>query len=216
MDSNQKFAVLAWLGRHRERLINYYLFVNIAGFILWQAYGIARSSGLNIIEVSFLLQNLVLAGVVLLRRDPIAIDNNLWHQAVALIAFFSGLAFMGREPSGGLLTQQLSTAVLLGSNILGILSLLHLGKSFGILIACREVRSSGVYRWVRHPMYTSDMMLRVGYAISHFSLLTLSLVLLSCACYIYRAMLEERFLRQQPDYRAYMERVNDRFIPGLF
>ncbi len=205
-----------WVVRHRERLINYYLFVNIAGFILWQAYGIARSSGLNVIEVSFLLQNLVLAGVVLLRKDPIAIDNNLWHQAVALIAFFSGLAFMGRTPTGGPMVQQLSTAVLLGSNLLGIFSLLHLGRSFGILIACREVRTGGVYSVIRHPMYASDMLLRVGYVISHFSPFTLALVILSSGCYIYRALLEERFLVEQPEYPAYMERVRYRFIPGVY
>jgi protein-S-isoprenylcysteine O-methyltransferase Ste14 len=216
MAKHQKTAWLDGLIRHRERLINYYLFINIAGFIAWQGYGIARSSGLNIIELSFLLQNLVLAAVVLLRKDPIAIDNNLWHQGVALIAFFSGLAFMGREPTGGALTQQLSTIILLSSNLLGILSLLHLGRSFGILIACREVRSSGVYRWARHPMYTSDMLLRVGYVISHFSSFTLTLMVLSSACYIYRALLEERFLIHQPEYRVYMEKVRYRFIPGLF
>jgi protein-S-isoprenylcysteine O-methyltransferase Ste14 len=216
MDSDERLGWVDWLGRNRERLINYYLFVNIAGFIAWQGYGIAQSSGLNIIELSFLLQNLVLAGVVLLRKDPIAIDNNFWHQAVALIAFFSGLAFMGREPTGGPLAQQLSAAILLSSNILGILSLLNLGKSFGILIACREVRSNGVYSWVRHPMYTSDMLLRIGYVISHFSLFSLTLMVLSSACYIYRAFLEERFLKRQPEYRAYMERVRYRFIPGLF
>jgi protein-S-isoprenylcysteine O-methyltransferase Ste14 len=212
MDKEKKFS---WLVNHREQLINYYLFINIAGFIVWQAYGIAQSSGLNIIEVSFLLQNLVLAGVVLLRKDPIAIDNNYWHQAVALIAFFSGLAFMGREPTGGPLAQQLSTAVLLTSNLLGILSLLHLGKSFGILIACREVRTGGVYSLMRHPMYASDMLLRVGYVISHFSFFTVTLMILSSGCYIYRAILEERFLREQPEYQDYMQRVRYRFIPGL-
>lgn len=206
---------LEWLKRHRERLINLYLFINVAGFVIWQGYGIARSSGLNLIELSFLLQNLVLAGIVLLRRDPIAIDKNPWHQVVALVAFFSGLAFMGRTSTGGPLAHQLSQGLLLGSNLLGVLSLLYLGKSFGILIACREVRSHGVYRWLRHPMYTSDMLLRVGYMISHFSFFTLSLVVLSSACYVYRAILEERFLIQQPEYRDYMARVRYRFVPGL-
>jgi protein-S-isoprenylcysteine O-methyltransferase Ste14 len=216
MDSDHRLGWFDWLVRNRERLINYYLFINIVGFIVWQGYGIAQSSGLNIIELSFLLQNLVLAGVVLLRKDPIALDNNLWHQAVALIAFFPGLAFMGREPTGGPVAQQFSAAVLLSSNILGIFSLLHLGKSFGILIACREVRSNGVYSWVRHPMYTSDMLLRVGYVVSHFSPFTLTLMVLSSACYIYRALLEERFLIRQPEYRTYMESVRYRFIPGVF
>lgn len=206
----------AYLTVHRERLINYYLFINIAGFIVWRAYGISQSSGLNVSEISFLLQNLVLAGVVLLRKDPIAIDRHLGHQLVALVAFFSGLAFMGQPTTGGPLVLQVSEAVLLSSNLLGILALLHLGKSFGILIACREVRTGGVYRLVRHPMYTSDMLLRVGYVISHFSHFTLALVVLSSACYIYRAVLEERFLIQQPTYRAYIDKVRYRFIPGIF
>lgn len=202
--------------RHRERLINLYLFANVAGFIAWQAWTVAHAAGLNVNEISFLLQNLVLAGIVLLRRDPIAIDDKLSHQAVALVAFFSGLAFMGQPPTGGPTALTISEAVLLGSNLLGMLSLLHLGKSFGILIACREVRTRGVYRLMRHPMYASDMLLRVGYVIGHFSAYTLTLVILSSACYVCRAVLEERFLAQQPDYRAYMARVRHRFVPGLF
>ena len=205
----------AFLVRHRERLINVYLFANVVGFIAWQAWNIAHAGGLNVNEVSFLLQNLVLAGIVLLRRDPIAIDDKPSHQAVALVAFFSGLAFMGAPPTGGPALLAASQAVLLGSNLLGILSLLHLGKSFGILIACREVRTGGVYRLVRHPMYLSDMLLRVGYVIGHFSAYTLALMLVSSACYVYRAILEERFLARQPDYRAYMARVRHRFIPGV-
>jgi protein-S-isoprenylcysteine O-methyltransferase Ste14 len=206
----------ALIKRHRERLINLYLFANVAGFIAWQAWNIAQTAGLNVNEASFLLQNLVLAAIVLLRHDPIAIDDKLSHQAVALVAFFSGLAFMGQPPTGGPTALTISEAVLLGSNVLGILSLLHLGKSFGILIACREVRTRGIYRLMRHPMYASDMLLRVGYVIGHFSAYTLALVILSSACYVYRAVLEERFLSQQPDYRAYMTRVRHRFIPGLF
>jgi protein-S-isoprenylcysteine O-methyltransferase Ste14 len=110
-----------------------------------------------------------------------------------------------------------SQALLLIANLLGLVTLFNLGTSFGILIACRQVKTGGLYRYLRHPMYATDILLRIGYLIGHRTLLTVSLFVLSTACYVWRAILEERFLAAQgPAYRAYLARVRYRFIPGVF
>ena len=102
------------------------------------------------------------------------------------------------------------------SNTLGAITLLNLGRSFGILIAYREVKSGGLYSIVRHPMYGTDILLRIGFVISHFSWLTIFILVASSGCYVYRAILEERFLSKQPDYAEYMKKVKYRFIPYIF
>jgi protein-S-isoprenylcysteine O-methyltransferase Ste14 len=207
----------AWLLANGQRIVNYYLLANIAGFIAWQCYGSYRSGRLDFIEISFIAQNLVLAWVVLVRHDHIAIDRNPLHQLVALVAFFSGLAFMGQPATGGPTAVAVSQGLLLAANALGIATLFNLGTSFGILIACREIKTGGLYRFVRHPMYGTDILLRIGFVVSHVSLLTLSLFVLSSGCYVWRALLEERFLSgQSADYRGYMQRVRYRFVPGVF
>jgi protein-S-isoprenylcysteine O-methyltransferase Ste14 len=205
-----------WLRANRPWLVNLYLFVHICAFIFWQSYQLITTGRFDFVETSFIAQNIVLAVVVLIRRDHFAIDVNWWHQAVALTAFCSGIAFIGQPMHGSTETLLIAQAIVASANLIGILALCHLGKSFGILIACRGIKSSGVYRLVRHPMYLSDILLRIGFTISHFNVTTLTLALLSIALYVYRAVLEERFLSAQPEYCAYMKAVRYRFLPGVY
>jgi protein-S-isoprenylcysteine O-methyltransferase Ste14 len=78
------------------------------------------------------------------------------------VAFFSGAAFMGQASSGPPMARTISEILMVVSSLLGIVTLVALGKSFGILIAVREVKSSGIYSIVRHPMYATDILLRIG------------------------------------------------------
>lgn len=171
---------------------------------------------LDFIELSFIAQNLVMAGVVFVRREHFMIDGNIKHQLVAVAAFFSGIAFIGQPRTGGVEIMHVSQSIIFAANILGILTLFNLGKSFGVLIACRGVKTDGFYRFVRHPMYASDLLLRVGFLISHLAPFTVLVYVLSTACYAYRAILEERFLADEPEYQAYMKTVRYRFIPYIF
>ena len=99
---------------------------------------------------------------------------------------------------------------------LGILALVNLGRSCGVLIAFRKIQTRGLYSAVRHPMYLSDILFRVGFMLTHLNWLTSALFVVSSACYVYRAILEERFLAQQPEYREYMRDVKYRFVPFVY
>ena len=46
--------------------------------------------------------------------------------------------------------------------------------------------------------------------------LNLAVFVGSSAAYVYRALLEEKFLAKFEEYRAYVARVRYRFIPGVF
>jgi protein-S-isoprenylcysteine O-methyltransferase Ste14 len=205
-----------YLVQNRAVLINWYLFLNIIGFCLWQGYSIYQKGSLYYNEIGFMLQNLVLAAVVLIRKDHIAIDRNLKNQAIAVIAFFSGIAFMGQQSSSNPRLVLISGLIIFFANLFGLLTLLNLGKSFGILIALREVKTQGLYGLVRHPMYATDILLRIGFLVSHLNLFTGLIFVLSTGCYIYRAVLEERFLSQDVAYSEYMRRVRYRFLPLVF
>lgn len=171
---------------------------------------------MNYVEVAFAVQNAIMIGLILIRREHVAVDRNLLHQAVAMLAFFSGVAFMGQPPSGGPGTQLASNVVTMVANVLGVFTLLNLGRSFGILIAVRKVKTTWLYSIVRHPMYLTDILLRVGFLISHVNWFTVSMFVVSTGAYVVRAILEERFLSRQPEYRAYMRRVRYRFVPFVF
>ena len=202
--------------RNWQTWFNVYLF---ALFSYWVAHYTRRvwlERRFDHVEISFAAQNVIFVLLVLVRRQHQSIDRNPWNQLVAIVAFCSGMLFMGQPGSGGPAAAGISKVITFAANVLGILCLLNLGRSFGILIALREVKTRGLYGIVRHPMYATDVILRAGFLVSHWTWLTASLFVLSTACYVYRALLEERFLSRVPDYREYMSRVRYRFLPGVF
>ena len=202
---------------HRRQLaINVVLFLLFAVCVLHQVYTAWREQRLDYVEIAFALQNVIMVVFILIRVDAKAIDRSYLHQMVAVIAFMSGVVIMGQPQTGGPTARTVSEVVTFLANVLGAFTLLNLGRSFGILIAFRKIKTSWLYSVVRHPMYGTDLLLRIGFVISHFSIFTVSVCISTAAIYIYRAMLEERFLSQQPEYREYMKRVRYRFIPYVF
>lgn len=173
-------------------------------------------SSLHFIDWSFLIQNVTMCVLVLIRSRHRAVDGNWLHQFIAMFAFLSGALIFGTAAMDNRVLVWLSTVVILAANTIGLASLLNLGRSFGILIALRTVKTGGLYSVVRHPMYCSDMLLRVGFIIGHFSVFVLVVGVLSIACYVIRAILEERFLSRADEYRTYMGKVKYRFIPFIY
>lgn len=197
-------------------------FVDVALFLFLGGAAFQRVSStlqfgtFDYIEISFALQNAVLILVILVRFDHKVLDKNLWHQIVALTAVFSGLVFVDIPPPADPMLLLISKGTVFAANLLGIVTLLNLGRSFAFLIALREVRTTGAYSIVRHPMYGTDILLRVGYIMGNADIKNLILFFLSTSCYIYRAILEERFLAETAEYREFMKRVKYRFIPYVF
>jgi protein-S-isoprenylcysteine O-methyltransferase Ste14 len=200
-----------------QRWLEVYILLNIFGYFAWQTWKVLAEGRLDFIEGLFIVHNVIICLCFALRAPARAIGATLSHQAVAVCAFYSGMLFIGNAATTNPLLLELSWWVILIGTVIGIFSLLQLGRSFGVLIAVRELRATGLYGWIRHPMYLSDIVMRLGYLLSHPSLSITLLFVASSACYIIRAMLEERFWTEQdPAYMAYMGRVRYRFIPGIF
>jgi protein-S-isoprenylcysteine O-methyltransferase Ste14 len=71
----------------------------------------------------------------------------------------------------------------------------------------------GIYARVRHPLYTSVMLLSLGWALCWQSAAALALALAQIPFFIAKAHREERWLRERfPDYADYARRV-PRFLP---
>jgi protein-S-isoprenylcysteine O-methyltransferase Ste14 len=199
-----------------QRWLDIYIFLNVAGYLGWQAWQTFAEHPPDFIEWVFVVHNIIFCLCFLLRTPARAIQTKIAHQAIAVSAFYSGVLFIGPQTTQSPLLLQCSGGMLLAGTLLGIASLIQLGRSFGVLIALREVRTTGLYGWIRHPMYLSDIVMRLGYCLSHPSWQNAALLLVSSACYVFRALLEERFLAEQDSgYADYMRRVRDRFIPGV-
>lgn len=74
----------------------------------------------------------------------------------------------------------------------------------------------GPYRWLRHPMYASALLLVWGSILGHLSIFNAGLGLVLLLAILWRISLEEDLLRRQyPDYEEYA-RHSKRLIPFLY
>lgn len=92
---------------------------------------------------------------------------------------------------------------------------LSLRRSFGLIPANRGVKVGGAYRFVRHPMYTGYVMNHIGFLMVFFSAWNLAVYLVAWVLLYLRAIEEEKFLLQDPEYVDYASKVKARMIPGL-
>ena len=100
--------------------------------------------------------------------------------------------------------------------VLATIAVASLGRSFGIVAANRGVRTTGFYRFVRHPLYGSYMVSYFGFLLGNLSLWNVALIVITILCQYARAVAEERILLQDPAYQAYASQVRYRFIPYVF
>lgn len=100
--------------------------------------------------------------------------------------------------------------------VLSQLGRLYLGRSFGLLPANRGVVTTGPFRLMRHPIYLGWLILTVGYVMAYPNVLNVLAVVGTLPFMMWRIMLEEELLCEDPSYRTYTERVRYRLIPWLF
>jgi len=75
----------------------------------------------------------------------------------------------------------------------------------------------GPYRFVRHPLYASRMVLIIGTALTLGSWIALVPAALNAVLLILRTTLEDRLLTTElPGYRDYAKHVPERLVPGLW
>ncbi|MCD8534730.1 MAG: isoprenylcysteine carboxylmethyltransferase family protein [Verrucomicrobia bacterium] len=76
--------------------------------------------------------------------------------------------------------------------------------------------TSGPYRWIRHPMYASSLLVMGSFLMGHFSLLAFSGFIGLVLALVHKMKIEELFLSETfPNYRDYM-RISSRLVPGIY
>ena len=132
------------------------------------------------------------------------------------IAFAGTGAPLLIQPEGIMLAPDYITAPLIWTGTaLALAAKLSLRRSFGLVPANRGVKSSGAYRFVRHPMYTGYVLNHIGFMLLFFSFWNVVIYAVTWTLLYLRAIEEERFLLKDPLYADYAKTVKARIVPGL-
>jgi len=162
-------------------------------------------SGGGLVELGQVTAVTIIAALFLLRR-PARRTGTTWETMLALAGTFLPAAM--RSAPGDLfwLGEIIQVAGLTGMAIAAI----SLGRSFGIAPADRGLRTTGLYAWVRHPLYAMEICYFAGYLVANPSWRNLAILIADTALQLFRALREERILK---DYASYAGRVRWRLLP---
>ncbi len=120
----------------------------------------------------------------------------------------------GQRPGPG--QQAAADVLLLVGTAWAVWSLVFLSRNLSIIAQARAVTDRGPYRWVRHPLYTGELVSALGLALTVGTAAALVLWLVLCGLQIYRAAQEEQvLLGALPEYRDYRRRTAA-LLPGIF
>jgi protein-S-isoprenylcysteine O-methyltransferase Ste14 len=163
-----------------------------------------------------LLVYVLMVGAYLIRRERAASDSSWLARCVAVCVTF--LPFVmplwpGRQLP--MATDMLASVVLVAGLAGCVWSLRHLWTSFSVIPQARTLVSSGPYRWVRHPLYTTEIIVNLGLAIHYGRPYHWAVFLLIIAGQTYRARREERLLCAHLDGYAEYRTRTAALIPGF-
>ncbi len=166
----------------------------------------------------YVLQHFIVLGIALTRPQPKVRDYSLASSIAVGIAYaypYAQVIYLRwspgyvASPTAGLVLVTLAAG-------LSLVSLLTIGRFFGVRPALRDLVTSGPYRLVRHPIYLSYVVGDIGYNLQEWNSVTLLLVLVGWASLVYRIHAEERLLSQHAAWLTYVALVRYRLFPGLW
>lgn len=155
------------------------------------------------------LSELVCATLFLMRSAPVNVSTDPLDWLFGIAGTFLPLMLM---PATSGLWPAARHLIVLGT-VLQIAAMLSLNRSLAIVAARRQIKTGGLYRYVRHPMYASYLVMYIGYVLANTTLLNTALVVLTILFLFVRMAREEKLLGTDTAYRDYLQQVRYRVIP---
>ncbi len=189
------------------------------GAVFWLLFAYANIRGSieshRVIGAGIGILGMWAALLFLIRRPAAQASRTLPVWVIAYFGTFGASLLRPGGASGGW-NDSLGLALQGVGLLLGAFGYLALGRSFGLVPAHRGLVTSGIYRVVRHPLYTSYVVAELGYLIQSPRLWNVGVLVIAWTCQGFRLLSEERLLSRDPAYRSYCERTRWRVIPAVW
>jgi protein-S-isoprenylcysteine O-methyltransferase Ste14 len=179
----------------------------VANLLSWRETGRPVGLGAVLLEATT-------AVLFLVRRPPRETSGRVAAWVSAFAALSLALCRPTAEPDPG--SFWIFEILQAAGFAIAISALLFLGRSFGAVAAIRNVKTAGLYRFVRHPVYSGYLAAYTGYVLENPSLRNMLLFGFGTGAQLVRIREEERVLVNDPTYRVYSGRVRYRLIPFVY
>src|SRR4029453_7824506 len=149
--------------------------------------------------------------LTVMRRSAATVDRSMRARVLTTVSML-GPSLLQPATVTALLPQGVTvgiSAVGLGVVIAGKVTL---GRSFGLMPANRGIVSSGVYRLVRHPIYTGYLLTHVAFLAANPGVWNIMALVAADAALLARAVCEEATLARDAKYRNYQQLVRWRVM----
>ncbi|MEM9274008.1 MAG: isoprenylcysteine carboxylmethyltransferase family protein [Cyanobacteria bacterium P01_F01_bin.143] len=162
----------------------------------------------NLVQLSYLA---IAAFILLMAKKPKRKYAKSTPTIISLLgSFLPYLLLLSPVSESFRLTSAL--LVFLGGTI-SLMGILSLRKSFSITPEVRGLVVSGLYLFIRHPMYLGGFVAAAGIVLSSPSFFSLVIYLLWLIVQVWRSRLEEKLLiKEYPEYEKYRKKTSA-FLP---
>lgn len=183
---------------------------------VWLSWVRFKTLGLDVPRIALFVQGVLFIGTMVVRKTPVRITSNLWYWLLTFVETYWIVLVLGvLKPGVPIAPHWVSGAIaLLGASVM-IWARLSLGRSIGLVPALRALVMHGPYRYVRHPIYLGGILVFAANALSSYSPLNATMLAIGIVLFVLKTLAEESFLRSDPAYSDYMNRVRFRWLPGV-
>jgi protein-S-isoprenylcysteine O-methyltransferase Ste14 len=193
------------------------LCVNVALAAIWGLFAYAHYLKFLATHAFYLIPYIILESLTALmflaRKAVLSHSTNYLEWLIALVGTI--VPMLMRPSEVALLPRFGAILTALGACIQCI-CLASLNRSFGVVPANRGVKTDGMYRCVRHPLYVGYLIVFTGYILVNSSLLNVGIYLTWFLCTLARIKFEERHLGSDVAYQQYQRSVRWKLVPFVF
>jgi protein-S-isoprenylcysteine O-methyltransferase Ste14 len=173
-----------------------------------------RATG-HVTGLLLLVSESLVVALTVVRRKAGVVDRS-WHARILTGFSTFGPSLVRPVSVAALLPEIVTVPVAVVGIIIVLCGKLSLGRSFGLAPANRGIVSTGLYKFLRHPIYLGYLITHVGFVLANPAPWNLAVLALADVALLFRAVREEGTLTKDEAYRSYTDRVRWRIVPGIF
>lgn len=153
---------------------------------------------------------------MIFRRPPTRVTTNPLFWLLAFLATYWPVLTVSLLQKGvPIAPDWITEGIGLLSLTITVWARVSMGRNIGFVPAQRCIVTTGAYAFMRHPIYTGLFLGYLAIALRAFSPRNVAVLALGSLWFAIKSVVEENFLKLDPQYAAYLVQVRARWIPFM-